>query len=99
VSVLLVTLGVVFSVTKHKCRSKSTPFECGFSSVGFPCVRFSVPFYLLMLVFVVFDMEIVIFLGFVFSGPHSLLLFLLFWLLVALTYYLEDWMGTFRWSV
>jgi NADH-quinone oxidoreductase subunit A len=42
---------------KHITPAKAAPFECGSEPVGSPRVRFSVKFYLVAILFLVFDIE------------------------------------------
>ena len=42
---------------KHETAVKLTPFECGSDPVGSPRVRFSVKFYQVAILFLVFDIE------------------------------------------
>lgn len=44
---------------KHKFREKMEPFECGENQVVSPKQRFSVRFYLVAMLFIVFDIEAV----------------------------------------
>ena len=39
---------------------KDSPFECGFQSFGEYSLRFSMPFFLISLMFLVFDIEIIL---------------------------------------
>lgn len=47
---------------KRTFESKSEPFECGESQIVSPHQRFSVKFYLVAMLFVIFDLEAVFFL-------------------------------------
>jgi NADH-quinone oxidoreductase subunit A len=57
------TLGVVFLILamllgpKHESAEKLAPFECGSEPIGSPRVRFSVKFYQVAILFLVFDIE------------------------------------------
>lgn len=42
---------------KHTTAIKETPFECGSDPVGSPRLRFSVKFYVVAILFLVFDIE------------------------------------------
>ena len=47
----------VFMGPKHETAEKLAPFECGSEPVGSPRVRFSVKFYPVAILFLVFDIE------------------------------------------
>src|SRR6476646_3655948 len=51
-TVLAMSLG-----PKHVSAEKLSPFECGSEPIGSPQVRFSVKFYQVAILFVVFDIE------------------------------------------
>jgi NADH-quinone oxidoreductase subunit A len=53
---LFLTLAIVFG-PKHETAEKLAPFECGSEPVGSPRVRFSVKFYQVAILFLVFDIE------------------------------------------
>ena len=54
----LLFLGLaVFMGPKHETAEKLAPFECGSEPVGSPRVRFSVKFYQVAILFLVFDIE------------------------------------------
>nr|UER93864.1 NADH dehydrogenase subunit 3 [Membranacea stenoprocessa] len=52
---------------------KSNPFECGFNPMSNKRVPFSIHFFLIAVIFLVFDIEIIIILPLIFSLPFSLL--------------------------
>src|SRR5499425_27353 len=47
----------MFMGPKHETAEKLAPFECGSEPVGSPRVRFSVKFYQVAILFLVFDIE------------------------------------------
>ena len=47
----------IFLGPKHETAEKLAPFECGSEPVGSPRVRFSVKFYQVAILFLVFDLE------------------------------------------
>src|SRR4051812_30951941 len=47
----------MFIGPKHETAEKLAPFECGSEPIGSPRVRFSVKFYQVAILFVVFDIE------------------------------------------
>src|SRR5579883_1515149 len=47
----------IFLGPKHETAEKLAPFECGSEPVGSPRVRFSVKFYQVAILFLVFDIE------------------------------------------
>ena len=54
----LLFLGLaVFMGPKHVTAEKLSPFECGSEPIGSPRVRFSVKFYQVAILFLVFDIE------------------------------------------
>jgi NADH-quinone oxidoreductase subunit A len=50
---------VVLGRTGKRTATKDTPYECGMIAKGAPQPRFSVKFYLVAMLFILFDIEIV----------------------------------------
>nr|BAB62772.1 NADH dehydrogenase subunit 3 [Pronodularia japanensis] len=58
--VVLLAVGLFLGFSFILGREKSSAFECGFDPVGSSRVPFSLRFFLLAVIFVVFDVEIVL---------------------------------------
>lgn len=82
---------------KVKNTSKLSAFECGFSSIGSIHTRFSVHFYIVLVVFVLFDLELVLLVG-ILLAVSKLGLLLLF-LFVVSGMYFEWYIGKLTWMV
>nr|YP_009672775.1 NADH dehydrogenase subunit 3 [Cylicocyclus auriculatus]QDE52614.1 NADH dehydrogenase subunit 3 [Cylicocyclus auriculatus]UHB41142.1 NADH dehydrogenase subunit 3 [Cylicocyclus auriculatus] len=74
-------------------------FESGFVSVGKIQNSFSIHFFVMMLMFVIFDLEIVMFLGLLISDMSSLVSFFMLMLFIFGGFYMEWWYGKLVWVV
>jgi NADH-quinone oxidoreductase subunit A len=103
------TLAAVYLGPKKITKSKLEPFECGNPSAGNPKTRFSVKFYVVAVIFVVFDIEALFFFPWavVFrqlsQGPGLLFLFGaiemgLFLLVLAIVLYYAWRKGGLEWD-
>nr|YP_004123398.1 NADH dehydrogenase subunit 3 [Contracaecum rudolphii B Bullini et al., 1986]ACP30395.1 NADH dehydrogenase subunit 3 [Contracaecum rudolphii B Bullini et al., 1986] len=80
-------------------KNKVSSFECGFVSVGKIQNSFSIHFFIMMLMFVIFDLEIVMFLGILVSDSSSLVSFLLLLSFIFGGFYMEWWYGKLIWFI
>ncbi len=56
---IVLILSVVFGRSAKRNATKDIPYECGMLPVGEGAPRFSVKFYLVAMLFVIFDIEVV----------------------------------------
>nr|YP_009142133.1 NADH dehydrogenase subunit 3 [Pseudoterranova azarasi]AKG63666.1 NADH dehydrogenase subunit 3 [Pseudoterranova azarasi] len=80
-------------------KNKISSFECGFVSVGKIQNSFSIHFFIMMLMFVIFDLEVVMFLGVLISDVSSLISFLMLLFFILGGFYMEWWYGKSIWLV
>nr|AVJ52426.1 NADH dehydrogenase subunit 3 [Sphyrocoris obliquus] len=60
ISSLLMVLCAIISKTSIMDREKMSPFECGFDPMNSPRIPFSIHFFLIAVLFLIFDIEIAI---------------------------------------
>nr|ACF04906.1 NADH dehydrogenase subunit 3 [Calyptraea chinensis] len=102
-SVVVMFLGWVLSKRTVGDREKNSPFECGFDPISSARLPFSLRFFLLAIIFLVFDVEIVLllpmlsvlFISFSFKVMLGCLLFL-YILIIGL---MHEWKeGSLDWA-
>jgi len=58
-AVAVLVLSVIFGRSAKRNTAKDTPYECGMLPIGDGAPRFSIKFYLVAMLFVLFDIEVV----------------------------------------
>nr|YP_010990688.1 NADH dehydrogenase subunit 3 [Rhotana formosana]WOW99132.1 NADH dehydrogenase subunit 3 [Rhotana formosana] len=88
--------------TKNK-REKNLPFECGFNQISSPRKSFSIHFFLLSLLFIVFDVEILLILPMSSTDMINIkewLMFSLITMIILLLGIYHEWnMGMLEWTM
>uniref|UniRef100_UPI0030DE6285 NADH dehydrogenase subunit 3 n=1 Tax=Thrips brevicornis TaxID=3047594 RepID=UPI0030DE6285 len=60
VTALLMGLSLTISKKSNNSREKMIPFECGFNFFNFARMPFSMQFFLIAIIFIIFDVEIIL---------------------------------------
>ena len=58
-AVVVLSASMIFGRSGHSNASKDIPYECGMLPIGDGAPRFSVKFYIVAMLFVLFDIEVV----------------------------------------
>nr|YP_009347352.1 NADH dehydrogenase subunit 3 [Nippostrongylus brasiliensis]APU89576.1 NADH dehydrogenase subunit 3 [Nippostrongylus brasiliensis]BAV82757.1 NADH dehydrogenase subunit 3 [Nippostrongylus brasiliensis] len=95
---LLYLLNFLLSIKNMELLKVST-FESGFLSIGKVQNSFSIHFFVIMLMFVIFDLEIVMFLGLLISDFTSFISFLMLMFFILGGFYMEWWYGKLVWVI
>nr|YP_009519729.1 NADH dehydrogenase subunit 3 [Colpocephalum griffoneae]AYC65903.1 NADH dehydrogenase subunit 3 [Colpocephalum griffoneae] len=98
----LVLLISMFFMENKSNEVGESPFECGFEPISYSRTPFSIQFFSITIIFLIFDLEIVIILPLLKSNQHYALINLLMTLivLVLLGGLIVEWYdGSLDWSV
>nr|YP_004934855.1 NADH dehydrogenase subunit 3 [Onchocerca flexuosa]AEE11953.1 NADH dehydrogenase subunit 3 [Onchocerca flexuosa] len=77
--------------------AKLSSYECGFDVVKKVHVGFSLVFFSIVLLFVVFELEVLIFIILIQGDFYSMLSFFLFFFYVVFSFYMEWYFGKLIW--
>ena len=88
---------IYFSSWQKEEGDKTSPLERGFSCLDNPLLNFRIQFYLLLIIFILFDIEIVLMLRVIFFNFWQTKRIIIFILFVLLTLFLEYFWGKLNW--
>nr|QJE37147.1 NADH dehydrogenase subunit 3 [Phymorhynchus buccinoides] len=102
-SFIVMFLGWVLSKRSIIDREKSSPFECGFDPIKSARLPFSLRFFLLAIIFLIFDVEIVLLFPILssigLSSSMSLMLGLFLFLIILVLGLFHEWNeGSLDWA-
>nr|AXS66226.1 NADH dehydrogenase subunit 3 [Tenebrionoidea sp. 4 KM-2017] len=104
--VIMVALVTVLNLVSKKSiidREKSSPFECGFEPKTSARLPFSLHFFLIALIFLIFDVEITLIFPFIimfkYSSMLNMFLIFMFFIIVLLVGLYHEWnQGALNWT-
>nr|ADO60640.1 NADH dehydrogenase subunit 3 [Ischalia sp. BMNH 840493] len=104
IPLLLTLLLNLISKKSFMDREKSSPFECGFDPKTNPRLPFSLHFFLITLIFLIFDVEIILLLPFIITMKISNIFWyssiLLFFITILILGLLHEWhQGALNWKI
>nr|YP_010026621.1 NADH dehydrogenase subunit 3 [Gynaikothrips ficorum]QOQ85869.1 NADH dehydrogenase subunit 3 [Gynaikothrips ficorum] len=100
--IILINLCFFITMKNKKNWEKMSPFECGFNLINFPRNPFSLRFFLISIIFLIFDIEIIILIPFIFniffinSMIWMMLIFLFLFVLIWGLFH-EWYLGSLNW--
>nr|UPL65811.1 NADH dehydrogenase subunit 3 [Brachyrhynchus triangulus] len=102
ISMTLMIMCTIISYKMNTNREKSSPFECGFDPMSSPRKPFSIQFFLISLIFLVFDVEIAIILPMILmiktSSMWELMMIMLSFLIILIMGLYHEWNnGALKW--
>nr|UDF84393.1 NADH dehydrogenase subunit 3 [Phyllodiaptomus tunguidus] len=103
ISFVLLFLGVLLSMKMKEDREKLSPFECGFTPKFSARLFFSIRFFLVALIFLIFDVELILIFPFIPAltssalFTSSILLYLIILILIVGLFH-EIMVGSLSWA-
>nr|YP_010701671.1 NADH dehydrogenase subunit 3 [Scaeva affinis]WCJ53232.1 NADH dehydrogenase subunit 3 [Scaeva affinis] len=102
-SIVVMMLATILSKKTYNDREKSSPFECGFDPMSSSRLPFSLKFFLITIIFLIFDVEIALILPMILILKFSNLMMwsitsIIFILILLLGLYHEWNQGMLNWS-
>nr|QXE46449.1 NADH dehydrogenase subunit 3 [Cephalcia yanqingensis] len=103
ISSILMLLSSLISNKLIMDREKNSPFECGFDPKKSSRIPFSIQFYLIAVIFLIFDVEITLLLpmmnSFYYSNFYSWLLTNMMFIIILLIGLFHEWnQGSLNWA-
>nr|AXS65345.1 NADH dehydrogenase subunit 3 [Elateroidea sp. 10 KM-2017] len=104
VSLLMMKISMVISKKTVLDREKSSPFECGFDPNSSARLPFSLHFFLIAMIFLIFDVEITLLLPMIYiikltNFSTMLLMFSIFIMILLAGLYHEWKQGALTWTI
>nr|YP_009185859.1 NADH dehydrogenase subunit 3 [Liogluta microptera]ALO70663.1 NADH deshydrogenase subunit 3 [Liogluta microptera] len=101
---IVMMLASIISKKTFMDREKSSPFECGFDPKSSARMPFSLQFFLIAVIFLIFDVEITLLIPFILimkiSSIKIYMISLMFFLLILLLGLYHEWnQGALKWSL
>nr|QRW36260.1 NADH dehydrogenase subunit 3 [Deronectes hispanicus] len=104
ITILMMSMASILSKKTFMDREKNSPFECGFDPINSTRLPFSLQFFLIAVIFLIFDVEIALLLPMIIINKISnmkILLFTSFFFIIILLIGLyHEWnQGALNWKI
>nr|YP_010895034.1 NADH dehydrogenase subunit 3 [Ceriana vespiformis]WJW73547.1 NADH dehydrogenase subunit 3 [Ceriana vespiformis] len=101
-SIIVMMMATILSKKSYNDREKSSPFECGFDPMSSSRLPFSLKFFLITIIFLIFDVEIALILPMILILNYSNLMIWsltsIFFILILLLGLYHEWnQGMLNW--
>nr|QHE65392.1 NADH dehydrogenase subunit 3 [Paralaevicephalus gracilipenis] len=103
--IMVIMMMLILMVSKKMTTDmqKATPFECGFNPMKYPRIPFSIHFFMIAVIFLIFDIEIILIMPMIVTMKTSLMKFwaltsVLFTTILLLGLYHEWKNGMINWT-
>lgn len=101
ISILLILLTFFFAPYSYSIE-KQNPYECGFQPFEDSRNKFEVKYYLVAILYIIFDLELMFFLPWILNlykfNLYAISVFLIFFVLLTLGFIYEWLKGALKWS-
>nr|NP_647568.1 NADH dehydrogenase subunit 3 [Pyrocoelia rufa]AAM46709.1 NADH dehydrogenase subunit 3 [Pyrocoelia rufa] len=99
----LMLINNLISIKSISDREKNSPFECGFDPKSSPRIPFSLQFFLIAVIFLIFDIEIALLLPLILtmkiSNPFTFIFIVFFFIMILIMGLIHEWkQGALDWA-
>nr|WRK21459.1 NADH dehydrogenase subunit 3 [Hecalus sp.] len=105
VIILMIMTLMIVTISKKSIidKEKATPFECGFNSMSHSRLPFSIHFFLIAVIFLIFDIEIIMIMPIIMTMKTSMLKFWMMtstiFIMILLIGLMHEWKnGMMEWT-
>nr|YP_010166718.1 NADH dehydrogenase subunit 3 [Oreodytes davisii]QRV62822.1 NADH dehydrogenase subunit 3 [Oreodytes davisii] len=104
IAIITMSIASILSKKTFMDREKNSPFECGFDPIDSARLPFSLQFFLIAVIFLIFDVEIALLLPmimiFKMSNMNMLLITSFFFIMILLIGLYHEWIqGALNWKI
>nr|QYF09658.1 NADH dehydrogenase subunit 3 [Ptilocnemus lemur] len=104
ITIILITICSLISKKSNLDREKMSPFECGFDPKSSSRIPFSIQFFLIGILFLIFDIEIVIILPMIITLKHtSMMMWMMtnmLFIMILILGLIHEWInGMLEWAI